>query len=365
MKQAFVVILIVFLFGSLKAQKDSAIYSFFTAGHTYGSPNNPHYGLHFPFVDYIPIINNYPNMNMGFLTGDVVVHSTPDYWDSAMIDINKFNMSIFIAAGNHDMGDEFLNRFQYYYYSFTYNDDLFIILTPGLDSWNISGDQLEFLNNTLDSNYSDVNNIFIFMHELVWWSPINEYQNVIINYAPYYPGSTNFDGVIKPLLLSYPNRITIYAGDLGCTTAVSPYMYNTFDNVTLIASGMGGGVKDNIIITTIYEDSVYYDLVAINGDNPKALGELTDFSLTSIPERKTDSEVLVYPNPCINHFNVVNKFQYELKLSIYNSYGKMVQSTLVFKHSEKTIERNNLIPGIYFLLFEGDKVYFWKKIIVQ
>lgn len=225
---------------------DSTYYSFFTAGHTYGNPNSYHYGLHYPFVNYIPTINNYSNMELGVLTGDVVYSATAAYWDSALIDINKFDVPIYIAAGNHDMGTEFVNRFQNYYSSFVHKNDLFILLTPFLDSWNISGEQLDFLTYQLDNNYSAVNNIFIFMHELIWWSPYNEYQNINVNSLSHYTGWTNFKTIIKPLLLSYPNKITIYAGDLGATNQASPYMYHSFDNITLIGSRMGNGVRDNI-----------------------------------------------------------------------------------------------------------------------
>ena len=288
MKKIVVYLFVFALPANLNAQNDTPVYSFFAAGHTYGNPNHPHYGMHYPFVDYVPTINNYPNMELAFLTGDVVVAGTVAYWDSAQVDIDKLNMPVYIAAGNHDVGAEFINRFGNYYFSFVHTNDLFIVLTPGLDSWNIIGDQLEFLTNTLNSNYNIVNNIFIFLHELIWWSPGNEYQNIDINFEPYYPGSTNFDTIIKPLLLSFPNNITIYAGDLGCTDQVSPYMYHSFHNITLIGSGMGGGIRDNIIITDVYEDSVRYNLVSINGGDPNSLGELTDFSISSSSELKNN-----------------------------------------------------------------------------
>ncbi len=73
-------------------------------------------------------------MEYGFFTGDVVVSSTSTYWDSAINDINKLSLTTFIAAGNHDIGSEFVNRFGNYYFSFKHKNDLFIVLTPGLDS---------------------------------------------------------------------------------------------------------------------------------------------------------------------------------------------------------------------------------------
>ena len=365
MKRILLYLFILALPGNLKAQNSAPVYSFFSAGHTYGPPLSYHYGLHYPFVDYFPEIESYPNIELGFLTGDVVYTGTAAYWDSAQTDINKLNMPVYIAAGNHDMGSEFISRFGDYYFSFKHNNDLFIVLTPGLDSWNISGNQLEFLTNTLDSNHAIVNNIFIFMHELIWWGPDNEYKNVKINYEPYYPGSTNFDTVVKPLLLSYPNKITIYAGDLGATSSVSPFMYHSFDNITLIGSGMGGGIQDNIIVTEVYEDSVYYNLVAINGDNPKSLGELTDFILSQSKDFTKNNDIRIYPNPCKNYFRVENKLPADLTMYIYTIYGQLIKTKQIVKLSNNEIETIGLKPGIYFLRVFGEEAYFEQKLIIQ
>ena len=139
---------------------------------------------------------------------------------------------------------------------------------------------MDFLTETLDSNYQSVNNIFIFLHELIWWGPNNEYQDIGINYLPHYPGSSNFDTIVKPLLESYPNNITLYAGDLWANSNASAFMYDQFNNITLIGSGMGKGYEDNIVITEVYTDSIYYNLIELNSGDPKSLGELDDFTIS-------------------------------------------------------------------------------------
>jgi hypothetical protein len=359
MKKVFICLFVLIISGELIAQNSSPIYSFFVAGHAYGNPNNPHYGLHYPFVDYIPKINSYPNIELGFFTGDVVVSSTSDYWDAAIADINKLNQTTYIAAGNHDMSSEFTNRFGNYFSSFIQNNDLFIVLTPGLDSWNISGNQLEFLTNTIDNNYTSVNNIFILMHELIWWSPDNEYQNVKINYTPHYPGSTNFETLVKPLLLSYPNHFTIFAGDLGATTQVSAYMYHSFDNITLIGSGMGGGHQDNIVITEIYEDHIYYNLIAINGDDPKALGELTDYSILNVSEPNKSYEISIKPNPVISKL-VIDIPIHEYSYSVINMKGVEIASG---QKNNQIINVSQIPEGLYILRINTSKNTFISKFI--
>lgn len=268
---------ILLLFGC-KKNKSEVNYSFFVAGHTYGNPSKHIYGLYKPFVDKINYINKVPNLNFGVLTGDVVPEPTAAYWDSAIIDIKKINVPIYIATGNHDRGSEFEKRFTDYYKSFKVDNDLCIILTP--TEWNIEGKQLDFLKKNIDDNNKTVNNIFIFCHELIWWSPFNMFKNVEINYRPHYPGRSNFWNEVEPVLSSIKNEIYIFAGDLGCTPKVSPYMYYKHNNITLIASGMGGSEKDNIIIVNVLKNGkVRFDLTSLNSSKVNYLGKLEDYIL--------------------------------------------------------------------------------------
>jgi len=252
-------------------------YSFFVAGHTYGNPITYQYGLHPPVVEKIPFINKYPEMDLGVLTGDVVPFTTVEYWDAALTDIDKFSKPIHIAAGNHDRGPVFEDLFEYYY-SFWNEDDIFIILSP--TNWNIEGEQKDFLIETIDNAFSSANNIFIFCHELIWWAPDNEFANVKINYAPQYPGKTNYWSEISPYLESIPKNVVIYAGDLGANNTVTPYMYYKYHNITLIANGVGGGQQDNIIVTEVDEDGgLDFKLLGINQGTPYEIENLKDYKL--------------------------------------------------------------------------------------
>lgn len=338
---------------SINAQQDSLIYSFFTAGHVYGNPNIPSWGLHEPFVQYIPSLNADSSLELGFFTGDVVLSSTAQRWDSAVADLQLLNMPWHIAAGNHDMGSEFIQRFQNYYHYFIHKNDLFIILTPGLDNWNIRGDQLSFLISTLDDNYLNVENIFIFLHELIWWRPDNEYGHININYAPHFPGYTNYEDTIRPLLLAYPNEITLFAGDLGCTDQVSAFMYDKKDNITLIGSGMGGGIQDNIIHTRIYSDSIYHDLIALNHNDPNALGELYDANTTYYTHPHDPFKCHLYPNPAQEYIQLETPQSYiESSIKILNIFGQIIQEVKL-NQNLTTIPIQHLSQGLYYLEFEN------------
>ncbi len=289
MKYCFLSILLVVVVSCNLKEKDAGTiedssksdfnldYAFFTAGHAYGHPSEKHVGLHTPFVNQIPFINEYPNMELGVLTGDVVRRSTQAYWDSVQVDISRFSMPIYIAAGNHDRGEIFESLYPYYH-SFWREDDLFIILSP--TDWNIEGEQKDFLVSTLNNAKSKANNVFIFCHELVWWSPENKFKNIKINYKPHYPGSSNYWTEISPILEAYSNNIVVYAGDLGATDLVDSYMYHAYKNITLIASGMGGHKADNIVITEVASDgNVRFKLLKIDGKPPVVLADLETYTL--------------------------------------------------------------------------------------
>jgi hypothetical protein len=253
-------------------------YSFFVAGHTYGNPINYQYGLYPPFVNSIDYINSYQKMSLGVLLGDVVPKPTETYWDSALSDISRFSIPIHIAAGNHDKGFEFEKKINNYYYHFLYENDLFIILSP--TNWNIEGEQKKFLLKTIKENYLKAHNIFIFCHELIWWSPENKFRNIKINYRPHYPGNTNYLTEIKPALDSLPNQVVIFAGDLGCIESVSPYMYYEKDNITLIGTGMGGGKKDNIVIVEVSNNNALnYKLISLNNTTFYEIEKIKDYIL--------------------------------------------------------------------------------------
>lgn len=288
----FFILLSIISCQSITETTDETSYSYFVAGHTYGNPTNYQYGLYPPLMNHLSAINSYPKLKLGVLTGDVVPKATKEYWDAAMLDIEKFNVPIHIASGNHDRGAEFEKRFDQYFYSFKQGHDLFIILSP--TDWNIAGEQLKFLKETLAANTSKENNIFIFLHELIWWAPDNQFKDIEINYRPHYPGQTNFWPELFPLFNSIPNEVVLFAGDIGATDIVTPYAYYQQDNVTLIANGMGGGKEDNIIIVEVNnkgnrnnkrnveeQKKVNYKLLGLNKEELYELTDLEEYELPS------------------------------------------------------------------------------------
>lgn len=261
---------------------DSGPYSFFVAGHTYGKPRVDNVGFHPPFKKKFNLINNDMSIEFGVLTGDIVKTSTEKNWNEIDQDLNLIIHPVYFSVGNHDIDnlELYLSRYGNTYKSFIHNSDLFIILDPNIDKWNISGDQLLFLKSTLEKNHFNVDNIFVFFHQLLWWDEDNLYKNVKMNSTDGRADSINFWNEIIPLFISIKNKIYMFAGDVGAFNNGSEFMYHSYSNITFIASGMGGEVRDNIVFVDINEDkTVSFRLIALNGDNINSLGSLTDYEL--------------------------------------------------------------------------------------
>ena len=257
-------------------------YSFFIAGHTYGTPGVDNDGLHPAFKNKFDLIQSDGHIDFGVLTGDIVITGTEQNWNEVDNDIIDLGLPVYFAAGNHDVTDRtlFESRYGQTYYSFVHQSNLFIVLDPNIDGWNISGYQLDFLENVLNTEAQNVNNIFVFFHQLLWWEPDNIYQNVVLNSFSGRADTINFWNEIEPLFNELAKPVHMFAGDVGAYYTGSEFMYHQYENITLIASGMGGNVRDNFIIIDVHEDaSVSYRLIALNAPDISALGDLEDYTL--------------------------------------------------------------------------------------
>jgi hypothetical protein len=256
-------------------------YSFFVAGHTYGKPGIDNIGFHPPFKEKFYLLQN-DAVKFGILIGDIVWTSTVQNWNEIDRDIDSLGIPVYFAVGNHDIMDRdlFESRYGDTFYHFIFNRDLFIVLDPNLDHWNISVEQLRFLERTIMDYRDSCNYIFVFFHQLLWWQADNRYQSVIPNSFEGRADSINFWTEVEPLFNGLENPVIMFAGDLGATSLSADYMYHHYDNITVIASGMGKGVGDNFVIVHITADKkIDYQLIALFGDDIHGLGALTDYQL--------------------------------------------------------------------------------------
>lgn len=281
---AFTLALISMLTGCTKDKDLSGpeiAYSFFVAGHTYGSPTGSNFGVHPPLRKKFNFINR-SSLDFGVFTGDIVRKATVQSWDSIDAELKLLNMPVYFAAGNHDVNDRMLfeQRYGPTYSRFIFNSDLHIILDPNLDEWNISGDQLDFLQSTVDSHAVAVKNVYVYFHQVLWWENENTFYKIKMNSTEGRADTINFWSEVEPLFHQLTNQVYMFAGDVGATATGGEVFYHNYDNITFVASGMGGYQRDNFIIVDVYEDgSTKFRLIALNTDLINGMGRLEEHGL--------------------------------------------------------------------------------------
>jgi 3',5'-cyclic AMP phosphodiesterase CpdA len=226
-------------------------------------------------------------MLFGVLTGDIVQHSSVDSWDAIDKEVEELGLPVYFVPGNHDIydndlfaqryGDKTHNLRTYRYFQF--NHELFIILDANIDDWSIAGDQLSFLSDILNLYDGKVNTVFVFVHQLIWWSENSVFSSVVTNWPPYTPDTTNYWNTIEPIFQNYNAPVYIIAGDLGANKPAEPYLYFKDENIIYIAGGMGSGINDNYLIVDVdKQGQVILNLVALQG-NRNRFGEINTYVL--------------------------------------------------------------------------------------
>lgn len=361
---------LIFFIGLLSAQTDSIAYSFFIAGHTYGKPGVNNIGLHPPFKGKFGYIQNREEIKFGVLLGDIV---SPDPiaqdWDEVDTDIDSLGLQVYFAVGNHDMENRplFESRYGDTYYYFLFQNDLFIVLDPNIDGWNISGTQLEFLENVVQSNYESVDYIFVLFHQLLWWESDNIYASIKPNSFAGMDGPINFWTEIEPLFYQLPNEVVFCSGDFGAAHWSDDFMYDTYDNISFIGSGMGEGIGDNFIVINIDSNkAINYDLICLNDTVLSCFGELTDYQLS--PSDTYEMQVnspKIYPNPTRGSFAIAFEEKTKVTIQIMNMNGQLILEKKSDEKIEHEIELPQLPKGMYIVKMTNEHSHLISRLVVQ
>lgn len=261
------------------AKEATPTYAFATAGHAYGKTGVDNDGLHPPLEAKFPFLNDLGNVDLCFLTGDVVILCTEKNWHEVDSVLENLDAEVHIAPGNHDLTnvDLYEELRGPRYYNFKHKGDLYVVLEPYSKGWKISGGQKEMLLTALEEHKDSNKFTFIFFHHPIWYEEDNKYNVCVPNSTHNKQGESNFFPEIVPILKEMSNDVAIYAGDLGIHLDRCSVMYDHFDNIHLIASGMGGGAIDNMILTKIYgTDSIGFELIALQNE-PNSMGTLSDY----------------------------------------------------------------------------------------
>ena len=213
-------------------------------------------------------------MIYGFLLGDIVRESTHKSFKLVKSDLQLINPKIsnYIVPGNHDVGigknnDKrviFIQNFGKTYNNFEHGKDLFILLDANVDNWNILNDQLQLLE-SLSNNGRKYHNVFIFTHQVIWYNENNSiFSKVEPNSWEGYSDTTNFWNEIFPVISNIGEKIYLFAGDVGAFPNNSEFFYAKHENMQFFATGMGGGERDNFLITSVIDGQVNVALIPLN-----------------------------------------------------------------------------------------------------
>lgn len=149
-------------------------YSFFLAGHIYGTPANKYSII--PAVSFLENIDSMNESGASFLVllGDVYFLAMPPHMRTFSRTIAQLGMPVFNALGNHDVSRSqraaYMERFGRTYGVKRNGGEFFIFLDTEITDGEITGEQLDFLRMAMEFARSneDINHVFIFSHKLIW-----------------------------------------------------------------------------------------------------------------------------------------------------------------------------------------------------
>ena len=254
-------------------KRKSNSYSFFVAGHVYGRPGTSERGLHKPFKDRLLRMDS-TSYSFGVLTGDMVQNGDSSEWSILYKDLDSLDVKTHFVLGNHDYKNPDLIEvmFPETYYSFFKKGDLHIVLDANIDRWNISGNQLTFLKETLNEKALVSDNIFVYSHQLLWWGKEKGYQKIRINSSEGRDSNINFWRDVEPLFTKLNNSVYFIAGDIGAAKWADDYSFDSYGNIKLISSGMGEGKGDNFLNVKVLESKeVILELIPLDNSAKKIL----------------------------------------------------------------------------------------------
>jgi hypothetical protein len=254
-------------------------YTFYVAGHAYGSHHGRNVALHEPFLRRI---RKHEGTSPDFIvfTGDFLRVCRKRPWRELEEQLAQLNVPVFLVRGNHEAskfcGGRINARHGGTFYRFDYGDTRFVVLDSQLESRAISSDQVRFLREAVEEAHS-IDTFFVFFHEVLWLNHAR-YRGVKANSRSRYRNisASNYWDTVHPIFESFPKkRFIVVSGDVGGNPDSIPAFYEQHRNVTLLASGMGEIQDENYLEVTMMEGDPSFRLVPLARDH--TLLEIEDY----------------------------------------------------------------------------------------
>jgi hypothetical protein len=257
-------------------------YKFFVAGHVYGRHGvySTQEGLHTEFkhnAGGFPAIRSDTAIKMVFFVEDSLDAVTESECDELQTDIVSLGIPVYLAPGNHDYSDIelFTKRFGKdgtTWQSFDRERQRYIILDGNAAPWNIDGEQRAWLESQLSEGIDSIDTILVFVGKVLWVSN-GHYDDMVINWREWGSSDINFWPEIMPLLQATGKDVHVFAGD-ACAFDGLMFMHDMVGNVSLYATGMGGGENEDhyLVVEVSPSGTISYSILPLwPADTPESI----------------------------------------------------------------------------------------------
>jgi hypothetical protein len=364
MKKILYVIFIVGSFLSAYTQKDTALYIFI--GHPRSDDRDYQHVL--KTVEKI----DYSKYELILLGGDLT-WNTSSQWSTLQYCDSIFNLggeNTHLAIGNHDLDNvadllEFTKKPRFY--TFSHNNITFIVLDTEISTPDITGDQLELIQNLADTIVTS-DYLVLIQHRILWMVGVDELIHLKDSVAASTRNlnNTNFYDTVYPNLQKAKQngvKVLCLAGD---RTDIN-IEYSPEDSIQFVASGMVG---------TFADENNYAVLLTHNLDSGKL-----DYDFISLSEIDTVSPVIpseipgidglyqtinIYPNPVkdILHIYCEINITHDVYIELLDISGAKITGFTLKKGAEVTeIDLAGLSPGVYIIKITNNSNILTRKIL--
>ncbi len=246
---------------------------FLVAGHTYGTHQGDNQALWPPFLAALQRAD-LDGAACLVLAGDFVRHCDAAARSLLQQQIEQLPVPVYLLLGNHEettplCREWVVRRHGGAYYTFGHGDLFGIVLDSQQHERAVAAEQVSFLAAALARAPAEAI-VCVFMHELLWLAEGRRYAWVRANRRSRQEAlaalpHTNYWRDVHPLLVACaPRPIYVIAGDVGGNPDAVPAFFDVRDNVTLVATGMGGAVQDNYLEVELEDGRASFRLVPLD-----------------------------------------------------------------------------------------------------
>jgi len=260
---------------ALSLDKDQEEYTFWVAGHVYGSSSSSP----FPAASLLANLDvlNSSGAKFMILAGDALQEPVERHFEVfKKYFLDKILFPVFNAPGNHDGADRKLyeNYFGKTFSSFQYSTEMFLILNSELVDGEEGRGQKKFVLDMINEfRRSDRRkHLFIVTHRLLWaidnppYDQILTYVNSPIAHST---DSFEFSRQIIPELEKLPNDKKVYfvGGDIGKDNSLTVfYGADAKERMIFLATGIGDAGNDAILkVNVSSEQGIRVTPVSLTG----------------------------------------------------------------------------------------------------